>query len=86
MAANWPDVICHASLFNVTGEKTSMVVSMEKRYPYAPKPYVHLAMTHGAGHAHSTILGKNSQFCKAGLTSFGAARICYVAHSFSATP
>ncbi len=39
----------------------------------ASKQYVHLAMAHGAGHADSTILGKNGVFKKKlKITSFGA--------------
>jgi hypothetical protein len=49
---------------------------LEEVYPeeYAQKPYVHLAMAHGAGLAYSTIIGKANFFNKGeqGLTNFAA--------------
>jgi hypothetical protein len=49
--------------------------ALEKYYPEenAPKPYVHLAMAHGAGLAYSTIIGKANFFKgEQGITNFAA--------------
>jgi hypothetical protein len=74
MDVNRRDVLCHACLFNVTWQKT--VVPM-KSFCGASQQYVHLAMAHGAGHADSTILGKNGVLQRElNITSFGPSRKC----------
>ena len=49
------------------------VTDLEEWYPeeYAPKPYVHLAMAHGAGTAYTTIYGKANSYSR-DLTNFVA--------------
>ena len=59
------------SVFFKTAVKT--VTDLEEWYPeeYAPKPYVHLAMAHGAGTAYTTIYGKANSYSR-DLTNFAA--------------
>jgi hypothetical protein len=48
-----------------------MMTDLEPKYPHLARPYIHLAMAHGAGPAHSTIIGKTMTF-KDKLTCFAA--------------